>query len=109
MKNSIFKFLSLLSLILLVFASQQTNGQAPQAAPVEFEASEVIVPMRDGVKLNTVICAPKNAAQPLPLLMTRTPYGVSTGRCRNLSFGSKELVADGYIFVSQDIRGKYKS
>src|SRR5262245_34172828 len=98
MKNPILKFLSLLSLVLLVPGAQQTAAQAPQAAPVEFEASEVMVPMRDGIKLNTVICAPKNATQPLPFLMTRTPYGVNTGRCRNLSFGSKELVADSYIF-----------
>ncbi len=105
MKNSMLKFLSFILLLLLVPGTQQTTAQAPQAAPIEYEASEVMIPMRDGVKLNTVICAPKNSTQPLPFLMTRTPYGVNTSRCRN----RPSSFADDYILVSQDIRGKYKS
>jgi uncharacterized protein len=94
---------------MLVSLPQRAATQTQQTAPVEFEASEVMIPVRDGVKLYTVICTPKNVTQPLPFLMTRTPYGANTGRCRSLAFSSKELVSDGYIFVSQDIRGKYKS
>jgi putative CocE/NonD family hydrolase len=65
--------------------------------------------MRDGVRLHTVIFRPKKAEGPLPFLIMRTPYGAPgsprplTGR----SFG--ELVEEGYIFVFQDIRGRYRS
>ena len=79
--------------------------QAAQAPELSFDRQEVMVPMRDGVKLFTVIFVPKNATEPLPILMQRTPYGVS-GRS---PLGNRELVADGYIFAFQDIRGKYKS
>ncbi|MBI1761990.1 MAG: CocE/NonD family hydrolase [Acidobacteria bacterium] len=100
-------FINLLTIILSIVCFTPVLAQQP--APVEFAASEQMVPVRDGVKLYTVICAPKNQTQPLPILMTRTPYGSNPGRCRNLPFANKELVADGYIFVNQDIRGKYKS
>ena len=85
-------------------------GRPPQsAANVTFEAIEAMIPMRDGVKLYTVICHPSNATAPLPILMQRTPYGAGTGLAKRLPNSQPELVADGYIFVAQDIRGKYKS
>src|SRR5262245_64360671 len=68
-----------------------------------------MIPMRDGVKLYTIICVPKNSAELLPILLQRTPYGTGTGIAGRLPFAYKELVADGYIFAFQDIRGKYKS
>ena len=92
-----------------------TPVSAQQAAPavvpsITFTAVEEMIPMRDGVKLYTVIATPSNAsaANPLPFLMTRTPYGSSPAIAPRLP-QRKELVADGYIFVFQDIRGKYKS
>lgn len=106
-----YKFSTALCLLLL------TSWQAPHAAAqatlqaitAEFEAAEQMVPVRDGVKLHTVICTPKNQTTALPMLMTRTPYGAQTGQCRNLGRAQAALVADGYIFVYQDIRGKYAS
>ena len=82
-------------------AISQTNGQ-------EFDVQEVMIPMRDGIKLHTLILMPKGQSEPLPILMSRTPYGIprATGR---LPGSAKELAADGYIFVFQDIRGKYGS
>ncbi|NOT63339.1 MAG: hypothetical protein HOP19_24280, partial [Acidobacteria bacterium] len=50
------KIFGLLLVLAFTFAAY---AQAPQAAPFEFEASEQMIPMRDGVKLYTVICAPK--------------------------------------------------
>ncbi len=91
------------------WAFAQAPQTAPQPAPIEFEASEQMIPMRDGVKLYTVICAPKGQSVKLPILMTRTPYGSSPNSCGRLGLINKALAADGYIFVNQDIRGKYKS
>ena len=78
----------------------------------QFTKIDVMIPMRDGVKLHTEVYAPKNAAGPLPFLMTRTPYGLALdehGFNRALSTSYLELAREGFIFVFQDIRGRYKS
>src|SRR6202022_3616509 len=76
-----------------------------------FEKSEVMIPMRDGVKLHTEIYSPKNAAEPLPILMNRTPYGISAADkgVSGMIYRYADMVPDGYIFVFQDIRGRYGS
>jgi len=78
----------------------------------EYTRTEAMVPMRDGVKLHVVILRPEGsetAGEPLPFLMTRTPYGVD-GYTSDVVNGSKpELAASGYIFVFGDIRGRYES
>jgi len=82
----------------------------PSAAPApEFMMTRAMVPMRDGVKLNTVVFAPVEAAGPLPFLIVRTPYGVPSSSRRLTAEPYEELVAEGYIFVFQDIRGRYGS
>jgi uncharacterized protein len=90
-------------------ATQQHLQSGAQSGEAKFEAIEEMIPMRDGVKLYTVICVPKNSAERLPILMQRTPYGSGPGIAGRLPFAYKELVADGYIFAFQDIRGKFKS
>jgi predicted acyl esterase len=86
-------------------------GQTPTqpTQEVSFERIEAMVPMRDGVKLYTLIFIPQGANEPLPILMQRTPYGVDNLSSARLNRAHQELVADGYIFVFQDIRGKNKS
>src|SRR6202051_1725715 len=77
---------------------------------------EVMILMRDGVKLHTVIVVPKGAKN-APILLTRTPYNASRRTARNdsphmlaiLPQGDEVFVRDGYIRVFQDIRGKYGS
>jgi uncharacterized protein len=77
---------------------------------------EVMIPMRDGVKLFTSIVVPKGASN-APILLTRTPYNAAKRTARNdspsmlavLPQGDEVFVADGYIRVFQDVRGKYKS
>ncbi len=83
-------------------------GQVPSPAP-EFTETRAMVPMRDGVKLHTVIFAPKAPAGPLPFLLMRTPYGSPSSPRALMSESFKELVEEGYIFVYQDIRGRYRS
>ncbi len=75
----------------------------------DYKRTEAMIPMRDGVKLFTVILKPADISVPLPFLIQRTPYGV--GGVNRASFFSvrPELARDGYIYVAQDIRGRYKS
>jgi putative CocE/NonD family hydrolase len=68
-----------------------------------------MIPMRDGVKLNTEIFAPKGISERLPFVLLRTPYGISGGGARIHGDYLKDLAADGYVFVFQDIRGRFKS
>jgi putative CocE/NonD family hydrolase len=68
-----------------------------------FDKSEHMIPMRDGIKLHTVIFTPKDRAKPLPILFSRTPYGTPA------TISGGDLASDGYIFAFQDIRGRFKS
>lgn len=76
---------------------------------VNFKRTEAMIPMRDGVKLFTVIFTPENQTEKLPILITRTPYGVKSWNSGRLNNSRPELVRDGYIFVFQDIRGRNES
>ncbi|NUS39547.1 MAG: CocE/NonD family hydrolase [Lysobacter sp.] len=83
----------------------------------DFERREVMIPMRDGVKLFTVIMIPKGAHD-APMLFTRTPYNAAKRTMRTpgatrlvdaLSQADTVFAQDGYIRVYQDVRGKYGS
>jgi putative CocE/NonD family hydrolase len=89
-------------------APAQPSRQNPGDPAQEFAVEEVMIPMRDGIRLHTMIFLPKQPAGSLPIIMSRTPYGIagSAGRLRS---NYKELADDGYIFVFQDIRGRYGS
>ena len=81
---------------------------APRYTPSEYVQSSHDLPMRDGMTLHIEVFAPQKIIDPLPFLLQRTPYGVA-GQSPRLSGGYKELAEDGYIFVFEDIRGRYKS
>lgn len=77
-----------------------------------YSKSEYQVPMRDGVRLFTVVYAPKDASRNYPMLMMRTPYSIGP----NGEDGYKDQVGPGwhftrekYIFVYQDVRGRFMS
>ncbi len=72
---------------------------------------EYRIPMRDGAKLFTAVYVPKDQSQAWPFLFNRTPYGVGPYGVENYPqrLGPQELVAAGYIFVSQDVRGRNMS
>ncbi len=79
-----------------------------QNTATAFELTTFMVPMRDGVRLNTHVFTPKGQREPLPIMLERTPYQAPAGEA--WAQGKfKSLAADGYIFVFQDIRGRYKS
>ena len=95
---------------LLLASSAAAQSQRSDLARM-FDKREVMIPARDGVKLHTEIYTPKDAKQPLPFLLERTPYGISAadkGMSDQL-FRYVEMFRDGYIFVFQDIRGRYGS
>jgi uncharacterized protein len=96
---------------LLVVAFSQSEITTEKAARSGFTRKEVMIPMRDGVHLQTVIFSPRNAKGPLPVLFTRTPYGVPEDEKQLITPGGvfEDLVADGYIFVWQNLRGRFKS
>ena len=106
-------FLASLSFILLSpeFLLAQAPAVQPQYQPDFFTFQEVMIPMRDGVHLQTVIFTPKWTNGPLPFLMQRTPYGVpaSASAVPGSTVYDEPLVNDGYIFVWQNIRGRFKS
>ena len=85
------------------------SGEAVHHVFHDYQRSEVMIPMRDGVKLHAVILKPTDITEPLPFLIQRTPYGVD-GTNRSSFFRQRpELARDGYIYVGEDIRGRYKS
>ncbi len=98
-----------------------TGSDIPQhfvrpTADFDYVRREVMIPMRDGVRLYTVIVVPKGA-HGAPILLTRTPYNAgkraqradSPSMAATLPEGDDVFVAGGYIRVFQDIRGKYGS
>ena len=115
---------SLLSALISSAAVAQTAPMAPDI-PAKFDAEipnadyvkrDVMIPMRDGVKLHTVIVIPKGAAH-APIVLSRTPYSASGRALRNTSpsiaatvgQGDEVMVEAGYIRAFQDVRGKYGS
>ncbi len=114
------KLAVLFALSAFAFA-QDGGGDIPKTFKVpqdsyDYVKREVMIPMRDGVKLFTSIVIPKGA-KTAPILLTRTPYN-ATGRTERfhsgrmlatLPQGDEIFVTDGYIRVFQDVRGKYKS
>jgi len=85
----------------------------------DYVRRDVMIPMRDGVKLHTVILVPKGARR-APILLTRTPYDATelTSRTHSSHLGpslwgydnaTEVIVEGGYIRVVQDVRGKYGS
>ncbi len=98
----------------IVAASASTPGATPaQSAqrfdPMQYTTRSADIRMRDGVTLHTEILIPANATAPVPFLLKRTPYGAGDANPSMLTGGYKELAEDGYIFVNQDIRGRYRS
>ncbi len=75
----------------------------------DYVRTEAMISMRGGAQLHVVILKPSDIVTPLPILLERTPYGVE-GDSRASFFALRpELARDGYIFVGEDIRGRYKS
>jgi putative CocE/NonD family hydrolase len=80
----------------------------------DFTVREVMVPMRDDVKLYTLILTPENPTQPLPILLERTPYDATRAlgdrpTSRLAVTLRHKFLGNDYIYAVQDIRGRFKS
>ena len=87
-------------------------AQAPYDVKASYVKREVFIPMRDGVKLFTIIYSPRATTERYPMLMTRTAYGIAPygpENYRTILGPNNEFAKEGYIFVYQDTRGKFKS
>lgn len=99
----------------LLITTAGVAQQSPQPAPKPlFQLQEVMIPVRDGVHLQTAILTPltqtdKEKQGPLPILFRRTPYGVPEKPPEQMPSSLKEFAQDGYIFVIQNLRGRFKS
>jgi len=92
---------------------------APRDLRETYTKYEYRIPMRDGTKLFTVVYVPKDASKTYPFLVNRTPYSAGVQADGELHYGadwmpkqigpSKEFEDAGYIFVKQDVRGRYMS
>jgi uncharacterized protein len=88
-------------------------SQAPDS--IVYDMRFYMIPMRDGTLLNTVVISPRDQAVPYPVLLTRTPYGTGYFHPQDSlvtlhkSYPYYSMALEGYIFVLQDVRGKYKS
>lgn len=102
-------------LLAFLFVHLCIEGPAQTDTIRFYTKKTTMIPMRDGVKLFTVVLIPATAVKPLPMLLERTPYGadfpIKEDSALNAeALGHFKLMAkEGYIFVFQDIRGKFKS
>ena len=105
------------------FAADAAQADPPAAAVFNvrehYTKYEYRIPMRDGVRLFTVMYVPKDSNKPVPFLIERTPYSAGVTTDGTLHYGvdhfpktigpSPEFAGSGYIFVQQDVRGRYMS
>ena len=104
----------------LLFAQTPADDLTPDfkapVLPKDYQRRVMMIPMRDGVRLNTVIYVPEEAID-APIVLTRTCYGALERSRRldaptlieTLPLSDEPFVRNGYIRVYQDVRGKYGS
>ncbi len=104
-------FLILLVIIICQNLVAQNNTVAAYIK-ANYDKKIYQIPMRDGVRLHTIVYSPKDSSKTYPFLMQRTCYSISPykeNKFRRSLGPSKYLMKKGYIFVYQDVRGRYMS
>ena len=90
-------------------ASGASDGYDARA---HYDKAEHMVPMRDGVNLYTIVYTPKDTSRDYPIMLFRTPYSIrpyEPDEYRQPLGPTEQFDRDGYIFVYQDVRGKFRS
>jgi uncharacterized protein len=95
--------------VLVILPITWTVAQTRDNDASNYSRKEFMIPVRDGIHLYTVVFTPKNQHESLPFVVQRTPYGVEHMLPPDKRTYVKELADEGYIFVCQDIRGRYRS
>ncbi len=104
----------IIPIVMIIFYPSFGQQVVREAFPYDdFTVREEMIPMRDGVRLYTIILSPKNMAKPLPMIIERTPYSAANSlggpsSSMDVELGNK-YVGDAFIYVFQDIRGRFKS
>lgn len=99
-------------ILLLLVAALPLGAQGTRFVKQHYSKFEYMIPMRDGIRLFTEVYVPKDNSQDYPILLKRTPYGLGTygpDRYKSSLGPSAGFTREGYIFVYQDIRGKFRS
>ena len=109
MSVSQIRIIGMLPIFLAALSAAAQSGAPTSAALLAYTRQDVMIPMRDGVRLHAAILRPVHADKPLPFLMSRTPYGVQGETAAAYPAENPELAKSGYIFVEEDIRGRYGS
>ena len=120
MRSSLRSTLAASALLLVLFPAAITHAaqatSASESAPFDVRAhytkSEYRIKMRDGVNLFTIVYAPKDTSKSYPFLLTRTCYSIAPygpDAYRTTLGPSRQFEESGYIFVYQDVRGRYES
>src|SRR5437899_9171 len=102
----------LIGLLVGLTSHQQAASQGLDYVKGHYTKYEYRIPMRDGKKLFTAVYVPKDQSQRYPMMLTRTPYSVQPYGADQYKFvlGASSLVGkEGYIFVYQDVRGRWMS
>ena len=102
---------SLLALV-LSFSACSGGPDVEFSLKDHYTKAEHRIPMRDGVELFTIVYSPKDAPQTYPILLTRSPYSIAPyapDEFPDRLGPSEAFDRDGYIFVYQDVRGRYES
>jgi len=116
-KRVLWRFSLLLLGLGALAGARAAAGQAPEAPKEDYVKAhytkyEYRIPMRDGKRLFTSVYVPKDSSQPYPILMDRTPYSVGPygeDQYKKRLGPSDEFEKAGYVFVYQDVRGRYMS
>lgn len=107
------KYISILTLLLLPFLSTLGNNEDSIYLIQHYTKAEYQIPMRDGAKLFTIVYSPVDKSVKYPILFNRTPYNVAPyGTDMGFSFRrglSPAFLREGFIFVYQDVRGRFMS
>jgi putative CocE/NonD family hydrolase len=94
---------------LAVYVFSAFAAAPPNEEQISVTFQEAMVPMRDGVRLQTVILTPKDAKEPLPILLRRTPYGVPEAASFEQGVPASAVFYGKYISVIQNLRGRFRS
>ncbi|MCJ7554348.1 MAG: CocE/NonD family hydrolase, partial [Ignavibacteriaceae bacterium] len=104
-------FFSIIFLLLNIVSCSQSNS-TKEYLQQNYDKKEYKIPMRDGVELFTIVYSPKNKSEKYPILLMRTPYSIAPygeNVFRYITTPSRSFIEDGYIFVFQDVRGRFMS
>jgi putative CocE/NonD family hydrolase len=101
------------SALVVALISWTTPGPAEPKPSTEasprYTARDFMIPMRDGIRLHTLVYTPRDVVGPLPFLLLRTPYGIAERSAKALKTSLAAHAHEGYLIVFQDIRGRYQS